>query len=333
MKKRCVVAALGLCLFSGCTEPGETTGMAAATGGVIGAGLGAIVGSQTGDTGTGLVIGAVAGSSAGALVGNAIEVQEKTLRTQDEAIERQDRMIASQRAEIEELRRLDRDGMARGRDDVTRGRFAGTGPSSPTQRTVVPHAVVPRAEGIRESTMTPASRAVPVERTIELPKSSPVKSEPAKSVAPKVTTAKVAPKSVPVKAPEISAALVEETVTVEERVVAIEPKLETPVEAGLAADVTGALQGAQPTGSTGSECANAADEISKAGIATDSADKLFHLRRALRLCPDNADYHNRLGEVYLSLSRTSDAEYEFREALRLDPHLEGAVKNLTVLGK
>ncbi len=34
-------------LLSACTEPGETTGVAAATGGAIGTGLGAIIGSQT----------------------------------------------------------------------------------------------------------------------------------------------------------------------------------------------------------------------------------------------------------------------------------------------
>lgn len=323
MRTRYVVATLGLFAVTGCTEPGETTGMAAATGGVIGAGLGAIVGSQTGDAGTGLVVGAVAGSSAGALVGNAIEAQEKTLKTQDEAIERQERMIASQRAEIEELRRLDRDGMPRGREDVTRGRYAGTPPSRPTERTIVPHAVVPRSAGLRESTMTSTPRGVPVERTVEVPKPVPA---PAKVTA-KTTAPKVAPK------------VVEETVIdirpepVEETVLAVEPKVDAPADPSLAADVTGALQGAQVTGTAGSECANAAEEISKAGIATDTADKLFHLRRALRLCPDNADYHNRLGEVYLSLDRKSDAEYEFREALRLEPNFDGAVKNLTVLGK
>ena len=47
------LAVLGCSLLLGCTQPGETTGVAAATGGVIGAGLGAIVGNQTGDAGSG----------------------------------------------------------------------------------------------------------------------------------------------------------------------------------------------------------------------------------------------------------------------------------------
>jgi Flp pilus assembly protein TadD len=40
-----------------------------------------------------------------------------------------------------------------------------------------------------------------------------------------------------------------------------------------------------------------------------------------------------MGEVYLSLDRRTDAEFEFREALRIDPNLDAAVKNLTILGK
>lgn len=321
MNTRCIVAALGLVAFTGCTEPGETTGMAAATGGVIGAGLGAIVGSQTGDAGTGLVVGALAGSSAGALVGNAIEVQEKTLRTQDEAIERQERMISTQRAEIEELRRIDRDGVVRGREDAARGRFAGSASAPSSERTIVPRAVLPREGGLRESSLSSVSGKTPVERTIELPKPPPAK------VVSKSGPAKIDPESVDVKTPVVKPELIEETVVV------TESRVEALAEPAIAADVTGALQGAQINTNGGSECANAADEVTKAGIATDTADKLFHLRRALRLCPDNADYHNRLGDVYLSLGRQADAEYEFREALRLDPNLEGAGKNLAALGR
>jgi predicted Zn-dependent protease len=97
--------------------------------------------------------------------------------------------------------------------------------------------------------------------------------------------------------------------------------------------VAGALQGATLEGTGGAQCSDAAEEVTRAGAATDPADKLFHLRRALRLCPDNADYHNRLGEIYLGLGRSTDAEYEFREALRLDPGLSSATTNLKTLGK
>ena len=79
------------------------------------------------------------------------------------------------------------------------------------------------------------------------------------------------------------------------------------------------------------DCVVAKDEITKANKTEVLADKLFHFRRALRLCPDSADYHNGLGEVYLVLNRKNDAEFEFKEALRLNPSLYVAKKNLNMI--
>lgn len=76
------------------------------------------------------------------------------------------------------------------------------------------------------------------------------------------------------------------------------------------------------------ECGEADKEAQQAQSVADSADKLFHLRKALRLCPNNASYHNRLGEVYQSLGRAEDAKFEFQEALRIDPTLTAAQNNL-----
>jgi tetratricopeptide (TPR) repeat protein len=79
------------------------------------------------------------------------------------------------------------------------------------------------------------------------------------------------------------------------------------------------------------ECARAQNEVRAAFAAREVADKLFHYRRALRLCPDDPIYHNGLGEVYRSLARWEDAEFEFREALRLDPAFRPASDNLRTL--
>lgn len=76
------------------------------------------------------------------------------------------------------------------------------------------------------------------------------------------------------------------------------------------------------------ECTRASAEAARAERAAESADKLFHLRRALRLCPDHPNFHNELGEVYVALQRTQDAEYEFKEALRLDSGHVAARENL-----
>jgi len=349
MKRISIVGIVVLVAVSGCTTPGETTGVSAATGGVIGAGLGAIIGSQTGDAGTGLAIGAVAGASTGALIGNAIEAQEATLRTQDEAIERQERTIAAQRTEIEQLRRLERDGEPGARGRLNSGAVSGRGVGG---RTPVGYAVMPRS-GIRESTVAPQ----PAKNSP--PRAKTVPAQPAKRIEPTdmdvastsvlKSALKSAPKSAPNPASVVApvaqlpveqelqernvAPMRESTLGVEPTDMTIGAVDEVAPPSVSAPAVVGALQGATLEGTGGAQCADAAEEMTRAGVATDSADKLFHLRRALRLCPDNPHYHNRIGEIYVELGRTTDAEYEFREALRLDSTLTVATNNLKKLGK
>ncbi len=65
------------------------------------------------------------------------------------------------------------------------------------------------------------------------------------------------------------------------------------------------------------DCRKAETEISNAKSQQDISDQLFHYRRALRLCPNNSRYHKELGDLYLSLNRKADADYEFSEAKRL----------------
>ncbi len=228
---------IGLVLFlcmalQGCTEPGETTTMGAATGGVLGAGLGVIVGNQTGDPGSGLVVGALAGSGTGAALANSIEAQDQAIHTQDQAIERQERQIQAQRSEIDQLRRNTGDTIS----------FRG-GNSGGQQ-------VNPIDFGAR-------------------------------------------------------AALREDTLAANQQV-------EQPILSG--------------------ECGEAQNEARQAQSEREAADKLFHLRRALRLCPSNADFHASIGEIYLSMGRKVDAEFEFKEALRINPDNVVASNQLRDIG-
>jgi len=67
------------------------------------------------------------------------------------------------------------------------------------------------------------------------------------------------------------------------------------------------------------DCREAESEAVRARNARSDADRLFYLRRALRLCPAQASYHLEIGVVYASIGRTDDARFEFRETLDLDP--------------
>jgi len=70
MKHIMLLAAAAAFALSAC---GTTTGDRAASGGLLGAGAGALIGSVSGNAGTGAVIGGVAGAAAGALT-NPCEV-------------------------------------------------------------------------------------------------------------------------------------------------------------------------------------------------------------------------------------------------------------------
>jgi outer membrane protein OmpA-like peptidoglycan-associated protein len=59
---------------------GSKTTKGAVVGGLVGAGAGALAGSQTGHTGTGAAIGAGLGALAGGFIGHALEKQERELK-------------------------------------------------------------------------------------------------------------------------------------------------------------------------------------------------------------------------------------------------------------
>ena len=106
--------ASGLLVFSGCAlvNPDvelpehnlSKTGVSAATGAVIGAGLGTLVGSTTGNAGEGFVLGSLAGAATGGLIGRKFEEQEIHVDNQAEVITRQQRIIEKQRLDIEQMK-------------------------------------------------------------------------------------------------------------------------------------------------------------------------------------------------------------------------------------
>lgn len=367
--KRAVIL-FSVCLAAaGCSEPGESTKLGAATGGVVGAGLGAIVGSTSGNAGTGLVIGAAAGAGTGALIGNALDGQEQRMHTQDEALERQRQLISAQRGEIEELRKGTRDTSVSGMPS-TAGSSAAAGLQERSLDQALTDTDAPRGTGrvgsaASKSLEEELAKARQAEEraslrvaTPKLAKASHKSFEPHMSVSVKSKTARLSP-PLKVSAPKHSAAaLIEPEPAVQKPAGVAERDLQASAEdavrpasedATIADSVSPAAWGdtgperqdaaaegaaaiAPQQGAVGSgmsdDCRKAQKEVSDGDGAPDTSDKLFHLRRALRLCPDNASYHNKLGEVYRSLNRTADAQFEFREALNIDPGFQAARNNL-----
>lgn len=277
-----LVAALG------CTKPKETTAVSAATGGAIGAGLGAIIGNQTGDAGSGLAIGAVAGAATGALIGNALQAQQESVRSQDEAIERQERMIAAQRTEITELRNLNPDVVEKKRLALQK-----RGPSPYATRSTNTNAPGSLARNSSD----------PLARLDMRSQSLSERSLATQSV-----------KTAPVLASDKQ-----------------NRRTITQTESAKTIDEGSNAKRVSMKSETSDSCGEAEKDRTAAQNAMDSSDKLFHLRRALRLCPNNARMHHELGRVYMSMDRKNDAEHEFKQALNLDPSYAPAKQSLDLV--
>ena len=82
----------------GATEIGALGGAAA------GAGLGAIIGNQSGRPGAGVAIGSAVGAIGGALIGNQVERQDNRINERERRIEEQQRQIEENRRLLDELK-------------------------------------------------------------------------------------------------------------------------------------------------------------------------------------------------------------------------------------
>lgn len=120
-----ISAAALLTVLSGCAGSNMTATEQSALGaGALGAGLGAIVGSQTGHTGAGIAIGAASGLLGGGLIGSQVDKQNQATISQEERIRRQDEELMRQRRELEELRRQQgRDSGYQRYDNTTRDSY------------------------------------------------------------------------------------------------------------------------------------------------------------------------------------------------------------------
>lgn len=328
MKTQCVkrpanlIALVAAIVCAGCTQPKQTTAIGSATGGAIGAGLGAIVGNQTGSTGGGIALGVAAGAATGALIGNAIQAQQETAQKQDEALERQDRLVRAQRQELNELRTIQSDSPT-----VAPSRSSHRIPS---HQTLSPEAQRKLAQLERRGPNPISARSTSVAYA---PPPLKVNSEPLARYNAESSAKPARTKAQP------SSARRETTASLSKpQPDAVQPKAQAPVisdsasstsigEADIledsgASDSTATL--AEEPSALSSACSEASGEAQAAQAATETSQRLYHLRRAQRLCPTNGTFHADLGKVYLSMGRPSDARNEFNDALKLDPSLKTA---------
>lgn len=330
-----------------------TTEVGAATGAAVGAGLGAIVGSTSGNAGEGLVLGALAGGVTGGLVGRELERQESEGMERREALHRQQEMIEQQRREVEELKRGTRDTAAvprtypvqpeqdsfarsearaqfgRPYDDraevISGGKVYLNAPSRRSQAAVAYNENAYEPVGRNNRTrLAAASRSFGSTRTtprIEERVPSAVRSEPVARRSERASAGRAA------SATTQPAAAVTGTLTPAPAAIELPPaELEEKEIAAVHEEPVAVAKPAveAPSG----QCSDAAEEASRAATASSDADKLFYLTRAIRLCPQNADYHVQIGKVYARIGRQQDAEFEFRQALDLDPANDDAAKQL-----
>jgi tetratricopeptide (TPR) repeat protein len=352
--KALIIASL-IVVSTSCTRPQKPTAVGSGVGGTVGAGLGAIIGSQSGNAGGGLMVGALAGAATGALVGNALQAQDERNRAQDETIKRQEQMLVAQRNEIAALRDIRSDlpydqspsyeqntlpTTTSPFDNAPRYRYKSTsvtatspaverarsklrqrGPNpNGTDTSYQPrghHSVKTSQQPTLQNSTPKTSRRSIARFDVRTELNNPTKqssSTGTKKTASRTTTRVKPAASLPSKPssakpsspkPSLSGHSLQE----EDLVVPSPAKINAPR-------------------ATSAECSEALKERDRANTAQANSDKLYHLRRALRLCPNNAPLHYTLGSVYASMDRRADAENEYKEALKADPSFSLAQKAL-----
>jgi outer membrane lipoprotein SlyB len=338
----------------------STTAMGAATGGAVGAGLGLLIGSTTGDAGEGFLIGTGVGALAGAAVGAELELQDEILANHKSTITRQEAEIRQQKEEINRLKQegMDLSSFQNGRyvipeqnrpSTVIFGGRVGDASASRSRSYAQGRVVKPRtwnsqnAERIEEddllandlrSRLSP-NRNLPVAKvTPTLPAALPATKtvqavEPRTIVKEPVQIAAKTPRKSPLmQVPQTKKVFASEVTKIEEKNSSIVKDARKEVKQELAS--MGAAKTTVASTNDGT-CMDAESEASRARNAASDTDKLFYYRRALRLCKTKPEYHVEIGRVYASIGRREEAEFEFSRALEIDPENRNAQDELTML--
>ncbi len=104
MKRLLSVVSL-VALLGGCAAPITQREKSTLTGGVLGAGAGALIGNALGHPGRGALIGGGIGALGGAAIGDQMEGQYQQQQYHARELEAQQQEITRQRRELEDLQR------------------------------------------------------------------------------------------------------------------------------------------------------------------------------------------------------------------------------------
>ncbi len=306
-----------LSLIVGCSSSdyqANDSDRGAAAGAVVGGGLGAVIGSQSGSTAGGLALGTIAGAGVGAMIGHRFQEKDDVIDTQAETIQQQQRQLQLHQNEVDQLRRSTQDQVS----------FTGNPPAS--------NLVIEKdlKESFPQSTNHLASSKI-AESNFER---APVALE---SAPIEVPTAMPVEEIEQIQEVKVIEPIISETAIIESEPVVVAkvdvapvPQQELPkVQAIQEMDTRAAYNWNQETTTASApsvtpECQEAKKEISSAGQAEITAEKLYHFRRAQRLCPEDLTVHTGLGKVYLELDRKDEARHELQEALKRDPENQEA---------
>ncbi|MBL7662320.1 tetratricopeptide repeat protein [bacterium] len=366
MKQLCLVV-IFLCV-SGCSylgiEPPEfntkdmsSTSLGTATGAVVGGGVGTVIGAQVGSPAGGLAVGAATGALAGAAIGRALDIQEEKTEETQAQLAQQKTEIASQTRTLNQMRNQAGDGVSLGNTN-----FAPQPTLAPTYNTQ-PQAFAANRPSVAKVTGRIAPNSFNVSsrklsqglsqgraslgevRSVESENYQTVTADPVGTTYVEPGVKRVTPAPIVAATPAPTLNTKAETVTttdmlatttlpaantmppakktevVAEKVTALEPAAVASAPAPKTSPVA-SLE------TTGDDCTQAQQEMKRAQSSNSKADKLFYMRRAVRLCGTNAEYHIELGKIYSEIGRTEDAVAQFSQAVDIEPSNQVALNEL-----
>ena len=344
-----IVLSVSACTSSNTVAPGDldTTEAGIATGAVLGAGLGALVGSTSGDAGAGLVVGSVAGAASGGMIGRAIEGQEKRLDIHDnKSGVNSARIVEDKRGRLGDKIWLpsgkfnpDNEFNKPSGQRGAAAEFYETQPNARIQPAKI-HQI--KTENRVASTETDLlGEEIPAfnqsSRGNTLPVALGNNNLPSKKTTEtaiissgEIETASM-PTEVPVRTPSVNGS------SSSGRARLITPKKTTPAPKKAIPRLPSTSSVAKKTIkspvkiSQGNVCSKGQSEYDRAQNSVSDSDKVFYLRRTILSCPKSANIRVELGKVYGRLGLKEDARKELNAALELDPGNEAAQDELSIM--